>query len=289
MRLLFRTFVLSALAAGSLLVPVAAAHADDSPGTLTLHSEPGDVVGRGQDYSYTRPFDQVFPVGGFRGASTINADIEALNGDSWRLTFAAPTGQPIAPGEYTDAQRFPFQEAGRPGLSVDGNSIGCNTLTGSFTVLELEYGANNLVSRFHATFEQHCEGVAAALRGEIVLTQPPPLPPLAYTMRIHRLGTLSSDGVITVTGTLTCNQYVRTMVDVDVSQGDGSTSAGTFIEIPCHPDTTEHWTATFDTSPGDFHPGRTNDSGFAAGTDGFAGVVVTGNAGPGTVFLVPIR
>jgi hypothetical protein len=50
---------------------------------------------------------------------------------------------------------------------VSGDGRGCNTLTGTFNVLQVQYGPNNTVTAFDATFEQHCEGAAAALKGEV--------------------------------------------------------------------------------------------------------------------------
>lgn len=40
---------------------------------------------------------------------------------------------------YEDATRFPFQEDFEPGLSVSGDGRACNTLTGQFQVLQLDY------------------------------------------------------------------------------------------------------------------------------------------------------
>jgi len=227
MRRLIHALFLTGIVAGSLVGSTSDARAADAPGTLTLHSDPGDFVGGGKDHSYTRPFDQVFWRGSSRASGTVGASVKALNGDSWHLVFAAPFGQVLQVGEYTDAQRYSFQEAGHPGMSVTGAG-GCNTLTGSFTVLEIEYGPDNVVTRFHATFEQHCEGGPEALRGEVVLTPSPPLPPLEYTMTINRIGTLTRSGQITATGTLTCYQYVHTTVNVTLSQGDGFNSASAF-------------------------------------------------------------
>jgi len=52
-------------------------------------------------------------------------------------------------------------------LNIDGNYHGCNTLAGNFEVREISYGPNNEVRSFWAAFEQHCEGIAPALLGEI--------------------------------------------------------------------------------------------------------------------------
>ena len=85
----------------------------------------------------------------------------------FNLDFAAPNNQPLAVGTYTGAVRYPFQASNQPGLSVYGDGRGCNTLTGSFQVLQVTYGAGNTIDAFDATFEQHCEGFTPALRGEI--------------------------------------------------------------------------------------------------------------------------
>src|SRR5262249_28284407 len=68
--------------------------------------------------------------------------------------FAAPQGQPLAPGAYEGAVRFPFQGITQPGLSVYGNGRGCNTLTGRFVVHEAVI-SNGVVERFAVDFEQH--------------------------------------------------------------------------------------------------------------------------------------
>jgi heat shock protein HslJ len=65
---------------------------------------------------------------------------------------------------YDNAQRYPFESVGDPGLSIFGNGAGCNTVTGSYQVEELTLTAGGGTS-FTATFEQHCEGAAPALRG----------------------------------------------------------------------------------------------------------------------------
>jgi VCBS repeat-containing protein len=134
--------------------------------SLTMVSDPGDYIGAGQFYFYT-PADGTFSAqqNSAQGVSL------AFNTPSyehwWYLDFAAPNSQPLTVGTYAGAVRFPFQEADQPGLSVYGDGRGCNTLTGTFQVLEIAYGAANDIIAFNATFEQHCEGGSAALRGEI--------------------------------------------------------------------------------------------------------------------------
>jgi hypothetical protein len=134
--------------------------------SLTMVSDAGDYIGGGQFYFYT-PND-----GTFTGQSSSNQIVTfSFNTPTyshwWNLDFAAPSGQSLSLGSYTGAARFPFQLATQPGLSVYGDGRGCNTLTGSFQVLEASFDASGNVTTFDATFVQYCEGGAAALRGEI--------------------------------------------------------------------------------------------------------------------------
>lgn len=140
---------------------------------LRFRSDKGDYIGQ----SLTRTW---FPADGTFVASrtygdTSNVQINFNGGTSanWSLIFNTPA-EVLTPGTYTGATRFPFQSPTKPGLSVSGSGRGCNTLTGTFTVHEAVYNADNSVARFSADFEQHCEGKAAALRGSVRYQASPP-------------------------------------------------------------------------------------------------------------------
>ena len=134
--------------------------------SLSMRSEPGDFVGAGQEYLYTLA-DGTFSIHKNAG-NGVSITFNTPNfSDFWHLDFAASQGQLLTVGPYTGATRFPFQEPEVPGLSVFGNGRGCNMLTGSFEILEVSYGAGDEILAFRARFEQHCEGQAPALRGEI--------------------------------------------------------------------------------------------------------------------------
>jgi hypothetical protein len=92
------------------------------------------------------------------------------------LELAAPPGQPLVPGTYTGAVRAPFRGPGQPGIDISGNGRGCNVIAGTFTVNTAVYGPNNYVQTFDATFQQHCDGAAPALVGEISVANPSPAP-----------------------------------------------------------------------------------------------------------------
>lgn len=97
--------------------------------------------------------------------------------------MAVPEGQELAVGAYENATRYPFQDPDVPGLDFSGDGRGCNQLTGRFTVLEADFTPDHYVERFHATFEQHCEGGPKALFGEIQIVndEATPTPTLTPT------------------------------------------------------------------------------------------------------------
>lgn len=84
-------------------------------------------------------------------------------GTSSLLMFSTERlGIPLAPGTYLDAQRAPGESPGHPGLMVTFQASGCNSVTGNFTVNQLEYSREIGIQRFSVSFEQHCEGGEAA-------------------------------------------------------------------------------------------------------------------------------
>jgi hypothetical protein len=134
--------------------------------SLSMTSDAGDYIGQGQTYLYT-PADGTFDAQVGDDNSVRFFFNTATFSHWWGLEFAAANAAQLTLGSYPNAVRYPFQPAGVPGLSVSGDGRGCNTLTGSFQVLQVVYGPGNTLAAFHATFEQHCEGATPALRGEI--------------------------------------------------------------------------------------------------------------------------
>ena len=93
------------------------------------------------------------------------------NGSSFDLEFQAPNEATMAAGWYPDAQRYPFQDAGRPGMSVTVGSSGCNEVTGSFEVREVAWSSGKL-TKLWLLYEHHCEGGEKADFGEIRFGMP---------------------------------------------------------------------------------------------------------------------
>ena len=124
-----------------------------------MSSQQGDYIGQGGQYLITLS-DGAFTLS--NSANVVGLSIN--NGDYWDAGFAGPTTVRLGVGDYENAQRYPFQPAGTPGLDVSGAGRGCNTLTGNFQVLKAGYNSSILQS-FSANFEQHCEGAVPALFG----------------------------------------------------------------------------------------------------------------------------
>lgn len=145
--------------------PAAAAEAPLS--SVTMFSERGDYVGQG----VSRVFDDrngVVRVAGNRTEFTVSVE-GGTHGDYYSFQLAAPAGTTLTRGLYDRAQRTSFRSAGRPGIDVYGSGRGCNTTSGRFEVRDIAFDAAGVVSRLHLLYEQHCEGGAAALFGEIRL------------------------------------------------------------------------------------------------------------------------
>ena len=140
---------------------------------LAFVSEPGDWVGGGDSKRYTSGDSSITPSLS-ENKNLLSVGISNTS-DGWNLYLTAPNSQELVTGIYENATRWPFQDPSVPGLSFSGNGRGCNTLTGRFEVLEANYTEGGEIERFHATFEQHCEGFEPALFGEIQIVNPAPI------------------------------------------------------------------------------------------------------------------
>jgi VCBS repeat-containing protein len=195
--------------------------------SFTLSGDPGDYISGGQFLFFT-PADGTFNA--YQNYDQgVSVSFNSANYDHfWYLDFAAPNNQPLTVGTYTGATRFPFQASNEPGLSVAGDGRGCNMDNGSFTVLEVTYGANGTIDSFDAIFEQHCEGLPPAARGEIRYNAHPTVTVTAPA----RLTTTETQSVhFTVTATDAASRHVTlsaTGVPAGATFIDNGDNTGTF-------------------------------------------------------------
>jgi hypothetical protein len=197
---------------GSALLPIL-----DPNGNVTVFStygQPGDFVSPGLKLLTTldgtittaRNYDN-------------GVDLRITDSDFWFADFAAPDNAILTKGVYLNAQRYPFQAPGLPGLDVSGAGRGCNTLTGNFNVLQASYDTTGNVKSFAADFEQHCEGSAPALFGSVRVKS---------KWRQMSVSDALVDGTqSTATFTVTLNPSSPTSVSVRFSTVDGTAISGT--------------------------------------------------------------
>ena len=146
------------------LVMAIPASADTS---LTMSSDQFDYIGQGQAWAYTDA-DGTFTARYDLTQHYLEIDVIGPSFSFWwYLEFAAADGQQLTTGTYTGCSRWPFQNAGEPGLSVSGMGRGCNQLCGSFTVHELSIGPGEQVNAMWITFTQYCECGTPGLYGDI--------------------------------------------------------------------------------------------------------------------------
>lgn len=151
---------------------------------LTFVSPPGDYIGQGQAVSFSTADGDV-TLGESYGLPAIDLDFDG-GLDYWILDLGAASGAAPLPGTYLNAQRFPFQSAGTPGLDFYGSGRGCSAISGQFTVFEFDPTTTPI--RFGARFVQKCEGFMPPLMGTVLFNAVMPGKP-----RAHGSGPMSAE------------------------------------------------------------------------------------------------
>jgi hypothetical protein len=156
-----------------LLIPisllVAAACGKDGTGTdpvkpsfVEIASDPGDYIGGGRSYRYTKA-DAALTV----QATGSRISVRVEGDQRWEGEFVLPSKHTrVVTGSFAGLRRYPFHDQAVGGMSWSGEGRGCNMLTATFTVERARYEADQLTA-LDLSFEQHCEGGAPALRGKI--------------------------------------------------------------------------------------------------------------------------
>ena len=102
-------------------------------------------------------------------------EMRLVNGtDSWFVDMAAPPGQQLSRGNYTNLPSAPTTVAM---FQFSGAGHGCTVGVSDVNVLEATYSAppagsspliSGIIQRFHATFTQRCGGSSSPLlTGEV--------------------------------------------------------------------------------------------------------------------------
>jgi hypothetical protein len=160
-----------------------------------LKSDPGDYIGAGRTYLYTRA-SAAISVTASGGHLSVG-----VSGDEWWYGHfqTMSTLTTLQPGYYPGLQRYPFHDPAYGGLDWYGEGRGSNTLTGWFAIDSAAY-FNGALASIDLRFELHSEGGTAALHGAIHWeandTTPPPGPvlPIPTTLWHPAAGSVPASG-----------------------------------------------------------------------------------------------
>jgi hypothetical protein len=148
----------------NVTLPPIPASAPEPPQSAQFVSQTGDYLGQGQNDSFTI----ANPAAGYQGTGPLRLQLSnEPDATDFNVAFDAPNSGPLTVGTYANAQRYPFEAAGSPGLDVFGEGRGCNTESGSFTVYDIGFDQHGVLDAFAAEFADHCEGATPALYGLI--------------------------------------------------------------------------------------------------------------------------
>jgi hypothetical protein len=236
--------------------------------TLQMQSPAGDYIGEGKSYSEATPADAFVSRS---DENLVTIGVTAADGNFWTLEFAAPLGKQLKLGTtYSGAVGVLSRTGTQPGISISGDSRGCGSDTGSFTVTELAFGPYGYVQNFHATFSQSCEGVQPALTGSVAVDDAQwPTPP-RIALRPAATAHVGSRGNVTVHGTYICGYGTPLQVSGTLTQG-GVT--GTIdLQLPCPTAGTASWKALVKPVGGTFQAGAATLQTSASATDSNYGI-----------------
>jgi hypothetical protein len=99
------------------------------------------------------------------------AHVELVTIDTFQfysIDLGSANSARLVPGSYEGAAiAGSFQDPAHPGLAFTAENRSCNTVTGRFDLLEAVYDGFGGVLQLAVNFEQHCNGAAPALLGQI--------------------------------------------------------------------------------------------------------------------------
>lgn len=138
--------------------------------SITMVSQ-REYIGAGAERVFDDSNAELIVGGGGPWVIRLNAD-GGWYGDSFDFEFRASYGRAISPGWYPRAQRASSQASSRPGMAIDGDGRGCNTIAGNFEVRDIAWSSTGTLERLWLIYEQHCDEGRKALFGEIRLGVP---------------------------------------------------------------------------------------------------------------------
>ena len=129
---------------------------------FSVQGDPGDRLIGSTSYS-ANAVNSKFEIGG--GTAGVFAEISAP-GQDFQLVFLPPIHKELVPGTFKPA----LDEGTRgsaAGLGIVANNHTCDPTAGSFAIVQMTYGPDGALANLDIRFELHCNGAAAATRGEL--------------------------------------------------------------------------------------------------------------------------
>ena len=193
---------------------------------LYYFSEPGGLIALGAENTFTDA-DGTFGVSKYGTAIHIVFSTPSYD-HFWALDLQAADGAILQAGSYVDVQRYPFQTVGHPGLDLYGDGSGCNSLTGSFDVLEVAYDGNGFLTKLAVNLEQYCGSSPYAIFGQVRINSNLPVTPVEVDFVTSQLtGVSGAAPFYTCFIDLPAGEHTSWLWDF----GDGITST---LQNPCH-------------------------------------------------------
>jgi hypothetical protein len=133
---------------------------------IYLQSDNGDYIGAGRTYLYINGNALIK-----MSTNGLQIDVSVQGNQNWRGGFLLPSSAgTLQTGTFQNLTRTPFADRAVGGVEWSGDGRGCNNITGSVIIDKITL-SGGVMTALDLRFEQHCEGSAPALRGQIHWTQ----------------------------------------------------------------------------------------------------------------------
>ncbi len=90
---------------------------------------------------------------------SVRRAIAPANDELWDLDFLGPGNTLATVGYYPNAQAYPFEIAGHPGLAFSGDGRGDNTSADFFQVLQSDFDSTGRLLAYAADFTMYDDGI----------------------------------------------------------------------------------------------------------------------------------
>jgi hypothetical protein len=140
----------------------AASIAPSSGTYVYLESRPGDWVGAGQNYLFTRSNSTLI-----KTDATGRVSLHFGGDKEWFLEFQGMKGMTqLGAGFYGDLMRYPFHNPVVGGLQFSGDHRSCGRSTGWVAVDKITY-SGSIITALDLRFAQYCDGLGSPQYGKV--------------------------------------------------------------------------------------------------------------------------